>query len=72
MDIVPQEIRRTARLYKLLVMVIHTFGELYEFRKVYNMLFNEWALQEKYNVYYDQEEHHDNKHRLDNENYFIV
>jgi len=30
----------------------HTFDELYEFRKAYNAaLFNEWALQGKYNVH---------------------
>lgn len=30
----------------------HTFGELYEFRKVYNAaLFNEWAKQNKYGVH---------------------
>ena len=30
----------------------HTFGELYEFRKVYNAaLFNEWASSDKYEVH---------------------
>ena len=30
----------------------HTFAELYEFRTVYNaLLFNEWALNKKYNVH---------------------
>lgn len=30
----------------------HTFGELYEFRKVYNaLIFNEWAKQGKYEVH---------------------
>jgi len=30
----------------------HTFGELYEFRKIYNaILFNEWAVQGKYEVH---------------------
>ena len=30
----------------------HTFNELYEFRMVYNAaLFNEWAVQNKYNVH---------------------
>lgn len=30
----------------------HTFNELYEFRKVFNAaLFNEWAIQDKYNVH---------------------
>jgi hypothetical protein len=30
----------------------HTFKELYEFRKLYNAaLFNEWALNDKYNVH---------------------
>ncbi len=30
----------------------HTFGELYEFRKLYNaLLFNEWAKQSKYQVH---------------------
>lgn len=30
----------------------HTFGELYEFRKVFNAaLFNEWARQDLYNVH---------------------
>lgn len=37
----------------------HTFGELYEFRKVYNAaLFNEWAKQEKYEVH-KSERHYD-------------
>jgi hypothetical protein len=50
----------------------HTFGELYEFRKVYNAcLFNEWALQNKYNVYKSQR-HHNNSYCFNNPNYFIV
>lgn len=37
----------------------HTFDELYEFRKAYNVaLFNEWALQGKNNVH-KSEFHHD-------------
>lgn len=37
----------------------HTFDELYEFRKVYNAtLFNEWAIQGKYNVH-KSIRHHD-------------
>jgi len=42
----------------------HTFNELYEFRKVYNAaLFNEWALQGKYNV-------HKSKRHFDGEKCF--
>lgn len=49
----------------------HTFGELYEFRKIYNAcLFNEWAKQGKYDV-------HKSKKHFDGEDcfgggYFIV
>lgn len=39
----------------------HTFGELYEFRKVYNAaLFNEWAKQKEYSVHKSWR-HHDNE-----------
>jgi hypothetical protein len=39
----------------------HTFGELYEFRKMYNaVLFNEWASQEKYEVH-KSKKHYDGK-----------
>jgi hypothetical protein len=36
----------------------HSFGELYEFRKLYNaLLFNEWAAQGKYNVHKSMRHH---------------
>jgi hypothetical protein len=40
----------------------HTFDELYEFRKMYNAaLFNEWAIQGKYDVH-KSAKHHDGEH----------
>lgn len=43
----------------------HTFGELYEFRKVYNAaLFNEWAKEGKYNVH-KSIRHNDGKYCFD-------
>lgn len=39
----------------------HTFNELYEFRKAYNVaLFNEWASQNKYDIH-KSVRHHDNE-----------
>jgi hypothetical protein len=49
----------------------HTFGELYEYRKVYNaLLFNEWAKQGKYDVH-KSKKHNDGEPCFDGE-YFIV
>lgn len=51
----------------------HTFGELYEFRKVFNAaLFNEWASQKKYNVH-KSIRHNDGKYCFDSGGeWFIV
>ena len=50
----------------------HTFGELYEFRKVYNaLLFNEWSSNNKYNVYKSRK-HHNNEFCFNSDNWFIV
>lgn len=50
----------------------HTFGELYEFRKVYNaLLFNEWAKQGKYEVHKSMR-HNDGEKCFDDDEWFIV
>jgi hypothetical protein len=50
----------------------HTFGELYEFRKVYNaLLFNEWAKQGKYYVHKSMK-HNDGEKCFDSDVWFIV
>lgn len=49
----------------------HTFQELYDFRKLYNAaLFNEWAINGKYEVY-KSKKHFDGKECFDG-NWFIV
>lgn len=50
----------------------HTFGELYEFRKMYNAaLFNEWAQSNKYNVH-KSIRHHDGLRPFGDDGWFIV
>lgn len=50
----------------------HTFKVLYQFRKMYNAaLFNEWALQSKFNVHKSWR-HHDGELCFDGAGYFIV
>ena len=50
----------------------HTFGELYDFRKIYNaLLFNEWAKQGKYEVHKSMR-HNDGEKCFENDTWFIV
>lgn len=50
----------------------HTFGELYEFRMLYNaLLFNEWAENNKYNVHKSLR-HSDGERPFGKDNWFIV
>lgn len=50
----------------------HTFGELYEFRKLYNaLLFNEWAVQHKYDVH-KSKRHHDGELCFGGEWFIVV
>ena len=50
----------------------HTFGELYDFRLVYNAaLFNEWAKQGKYGVH-KSNKHHDGEYPFGKHDWFIV
>ena len=50
----------------------HTFDELYKFRKMYNAaLFNEWAVQGKYDVH-KSKFHHDGEPCFGSDNWFIV
>ena len=50
----------------------HTFEELYDFRKMYNSaLFNEWAVNEKYDVH-KSFKHHDGEYCFGKEDMFVV
>ncbi|MCK9327304.1 MAG: hypothetical protein M0P69_17560 [Bacteroidales bacterium] len=50
----------------------HTFGELYEYRKVYNaLLLNEWARQGKYDVH-KSKKHNDGEPCFDGEHFIVV
>ena len=50
----------------------HTFKELYEFRRLYNVaLFNEWYSQGKYNVHKSQR-HYDGELCFGRDDYFVV
>jgi len=50
----------------------HTFKELYEIRKAYNVaLFNEWAENSKFQVHKSRK-HHDGEYPFGDEEWFIV